>query len=85
VRVRARILVVLVMLFGVGLCLVRSYSVEPRSAQLSGWTHGEDAYVSEIVTVSFDEPITVSLFCGAPGAGGGYEVNILTYPEGWGC
>jgi hypothetical protein len=64
--------------------LVRSYSVEPKSAALSGWTRtiqGQDR-VSEVITVSFDEPITASLFAGSRGAGGTYDVNIYSYPGG---
>ena len=65
--------------------LVRSYSVEPRSASESGWTPWLEPnnYVSEILTVAFDLPITASLFCGNPGAGGGYNVSVLTYPGGY--
>jgi len=62
------------------LAAVRAYSVAPRTAQLSGWTHGERGYVSEVLTVNFDEPVTAALFCGAPGAGGRYCVSIQTYP-----
>jgi hypothetical protein len=41
---KTRIVAVLITLFGAGFCLVRSYSVEPRTAQLSGWIHGEDGW-----------------------------------------
>jgi len=64
--------------------LVRSYSVEPKTAALSGWTDTIRPYnyVSEVVTVNFDEPITASLFCGAKGNGGTYDVNTYSYPGG---
>ena len=80
------VLFVLVAAASVAVGLVRSYSVEPRSAAESGWTDtvpGHD-YVSEVITVAFGLPITASLFCGSPGAGGGYNVSILTYPGGYG-
>jgi hypothetical protein len=53
--------------------LVTAYHVEPRTAAMSGWTRlppHPSYYVSEVTTVSFDLPITASLFCGASGAGG---------------
>jgi hypothetical protein len=61
--------------------LVRTYSVEPRTASESGWTplYGN---VSEVITVAFDLPITASLFAGSPGAGGSYDVDIYAYPGG---
>jgi hypothetical protein len=84
---KARIVAVLIALFGSGFCLVRAYSVEPHSAQQSGWTHGEDGYVSQILTINFDELDSVSgsyceLFAGSRGGGGRYELSVLTYPGG---
>jgi len=58
--------------------LVRAYSVEPVSAQLSGWTDT----LSQTLTINFDEPITASLFCGARGTGGDYHVRLYTSPGG---
>jgi hypothetical protein len=62
--------------------LVTAYHVDPRTAAMSGWTPWLEPnnYVSEVITVAFSLPITASLFCGSPGAGGGYNVSILTYP-----
>jgi hypothetical protein len=70
------------MLVSVSAGLVRAYSVEPRSASESGWTPWLEPnnYVSEVITVNFDLPITAALFCGSSGAGGDYQVSILTYP-----
>jgi len=70
--------------------LVRSYSVEPRTAAESGWTDtipGRD-YVSEVLTVNFDLLDSTSgayceLFAGTKGAGGQYHVAVLTYPGGF--
>jgi hypothetical protein len=73
---KMRIVAVLITLFGAGFCLVRSYSVEPRTAQLSGWTHGEDGYVAQTVTCSFDSLSYIELFAGAKGAGGAYTATV---------
>ena len=70
--------------------LVHSYSVEPKTAAQSGWTRtiqGYD-YVSEIITINFDELDSVSgsyceLFAGARGGGGQYNLSVLTYPGGF--
>ena len=69
--------------------LVRSYSVEPKTAALSGWTDTIRPYnyVSEVITTNFDELDSVSgsyceLFGGSLGAGGPYHVSVRTYPGG---
>lgn len=76
---------VLLLLVGAAFPLVVGYHLDPVKAQWSGWTPSEfpNNYVSEVLTVNFDEPITASLFCGSPGAGGDYNVSILTYPGGF--
>ncbi|UCG43755.1 MAG: hypothetical protein JSU73_03835 [candidate division WOR-3 bacterium] len=62
--------------------LMQAYSVEPVMAAWSGKVWGDPQYggVGEVLTVNFDLPITAALFCGASGAGGDYQVSILTYP-----
>jgi hypothetical protein len=60
---------------------LRSYAIDPVRADWSGKADPEDG-VSEILTINFDEPITASLFCGSPGAGGSYNVDIYAYPGG---
>jgi hypothetical protein len=61
--------------------LVTAYHVDPRTAAMSGKAR-PDLGISEVLTVNFDEPITASLFCGSPGAGGSYNVDIYAYPDG---
>jgi hypothetical protein len=62
--------------------LMQAYSVEPVMAAWSGKADPNPLTggVSEVITVNFDLPITASLFCGESGAGGDYQVSILTYP-----
>ena len=60
---------------------LRAYAIDPVRADWSGKADPEDG-VSEILTINFDEPITASLFCGSPGAGGSYNVDIYAYPGG---
>jgi len=62
---------------------VRAYAVDPVRADWSGKVSGEERKgVSEIITIAFDLPVTASLFCGSPGAGGTYSVGIYSYPGG---
>ena len=61
----------------------RAYTVEPISAQLSGWTDT----LSQTITINFDELDSTTgayceLFAGTKGAGGAYHVSVLTYPGG---
>ena len=79
---KSLIVAALLLTFGTADCLVQGYKVEPKTAPQSGWTHGEDGYVSEILTVNFALPITASLFCGSSGDTGSYSVNIYSYPGG---
>jgi hypothetical protein len=69
--------------------LVRSYSVEPQTAALSGWTDTIRPYnyVSQVLTINFDELDSTSgayceLFAGSKAGGGAYHVSVLTYPGG---
>jgi len=64
--------------------LVRSYSVEPKTAALSGWTDTIHPYnyVSEVITVCFDsltDPAYIECFVG-DGDPTGYHVEVKTYP-----
>jgi hypothetical protein len=81
---KSLIVAALLLTFGTADCLVQGYKVEPKTAAMSGKVSGNPEYggVSEVLTVNFDLPVTASLFCGSPGAGGGYNVSILTYPDG---
>jgi len=65
--------------------LVNAYHIDPQTAAMSGKVSGNPEYdgVSQVLTTNFDEPITASLFCGSPGAGGRYHVSVLTYPDGY--
>jgi len=64
--------------------LVNAYHIDPQTAAMSGKVSGNPEYggVSEVLTINFDEPITASLFCGAIGNGGAYDVNVYSYPGG---
>jgi hypothetical protein len=74
---------VLLLLAGVAFPLVNAYHIDPVNARQSGWALGDENHgVSQVLTVNFDEPITASLFCGSPGAGGSYNVDIYAYPGG---
>jgi hypothetical protein len=79
---KALCLVLVTLLVTVSSALVQAISVDPVKASWSGWTPWLEPnnYVSEVLTVNFDLPITASLFCGSAGAGGDYQVSILTYP-----
>ncbi|MEO0081463.1 MAG: hypothetical protein ABIL25_04110 [candidate division WOR-3 bacterium] len=85
-----RTLILLCLVVGVSAALVRAYSVEPRTAEWSGWTRLPPApnyYVSEVITVAFDLLDSTSgayceLFAGSRGAGGAYHLSVLTYPGG---
>ncbi|MBM3315379.1 hypothetical protein FJY71_06015 [candidate division WOR-3 bacterium] len=72
-----RVLVALALGAAVAQGYVRAYSVEPKTANWSGWTQGEDGYVSQIVTCNFDTLKYVELFAGARGAGGAYTATVL--------
>jgi len=69
--------------------LVRSYSVEPKSAALSAWTRtiqGQDR-VSQVLTCCWDELDSAStgyveLFQGDTGTGSQYKLDIYEYPGG---
>jgi len=76
--------IALLLLAGTAFPLVVGYHIDPVKAQWSGWTPSEfpNNYVSEILTINFDEPITASLFCGSSGDTGSYSVNIYSYPGG---
>jgi hypothetical protein len=81
--------VALVMMCGCAAALVVGYHIEPVKASWSGWTRtiwGHD-YVSEILTINFDELDSTTgsyceLFAGTKGGGGAYNVSVLTYPGG---
>jgi len=68
-------------LTGAAMAVVTAYHIDPVRADWSGKADPEDG-VSEIITVAFDLPVTASLFCGSPGAGGTYSVGIYSYPGG---
>jgi len=74
--------VLLLLIAGVAFPSVVGYHIDPVKAQWSGWTSYLDPnnYVSQFLTINFDEPITASLFCGARGAGGRYHVSLRTVP-----
>jgi hypothetical protein len=58
--------------------LVNAYHVEPIKAAWSGWTLGEDGYVSQQVTCCWDSLAYVELFAGDSGStGGDYRVGVL--------
>jgi hypothetical protein len=78
------LLVMLAVASSVACGLVRSYSVEPKSAALSGWTDTIRPYnyVSEVITTNFDsltDPAYIECFVG-DGNPTGYKVEVLTYP-----
>jgi hypothetical protein len=82
--------VALVMMCGCAAALVVGYHVEPIKAPWSGWTRttqGQD-YVSEVITINFDELDSAAggcyceLFAGSKGGGGAYYLSVLTYPGG---
>ena len=78
---------VCLLIFGVvasATALVTAYHIDPQTAAMSGKVSGNPDYggVSQVLTTNFDEPITASLFCGSPGAGGSYNVDIYAYPGG---
>jgi hypothetical protein len=77
-RRTAQVAVLLLVAVAVSHGLVRAYSVEPASAQLSDWTDT----LSQTLTINFDEPITASLFCGSRGDTGRYSIGIYSYPGG---
>ena len=82
-----RMLSVLACTSAVALGLTQAYKVEPAQQSWSGWTEGEDGYVSQIVTANFDELDSVSggyvqLFTGLRGAGGNYNLEILEAGDG---
>jgi hypothetical protein len=59
----SKLVVVLLVSFGCTMALVRAFHTEPVSAAQSGWTRhvsGQD-YVSQVLTVNFDEPDSASL------------------------
>ena len=73
--------------------LVSGYHVEPRTAGQSGWTRAhpnepEEQYVSQVVTMNFDELDSaaggcyVELFAGGKCRGLGYALAVSTYPGG---
>jgi hypothetical protein len=77
----------LVMMCGCATALVVGYHTEPVKSSWSGLTRkvwGQD-YVSQVLTVNFDELDSTSgayceLFAGAEGGGGAYHVSVLSYP-----
>ncbi len=81
---KARVSVCVVVSSVAAWALVTAYHIDPKTAAMSGWTSQQapNNRVSEIITVAFDLPITASLFCGSPGAGGTYSVGIFSYPDG---
>ncbi|UCG43753.1 MAG: hypothetical protein JSU73_03825, partial [candidate division WOR-3 bacterium] len=81
---KALCLVLVTLLVTVSSALVQGYSVDPVKASWSGWTPWLEPnnYVSEVLTVNFDEPAVASLFCGSRGGDGAYNVNIYSYPGG---
>jgi hypothetical protein len=71
--------------------LVSAYHVEPRTAGQSGWTRAHDStgqYVSQVVTINFDDLDSaaggcyVELFSGGYCTGLGYALSVSTYPGG---
>ena len=62
--------------------LVSAYHVGPTRAAWSGWSPGEDGYVSQLVTVNFDSLVSggVQLFAGDTCHGSDYNLSIRTYP-----
>ncbi len=84
-----KLVAVLMAMCGSAMALVRAIHIEPVSAAQSGWTRtvqGQD-YVSQILTINFDELDSAAgayceLFAGTKGGGGDYYVSVLTYPGG---
>jgi hypothetical protein len=81
--------VLLLLIAGAAYSLVVGFHVEPVSASQSGWTHRQypNTYVSQVITINFDELDSASgsyceLFAGAKGGGGDYHLSVLTYPGG---
>ena len=63
--------------------LVRVMSVEPKTAEWSGWTGSEvpNNRVSEVITTAFDSLVYCELFSGWASEEQ-YDVDVYTYPGG---
>ena len=77
--------ILLLLIAGVAFPLVVGYHVEPVKTQWSGWTSQQapSNRVSEILTCNFDELDSTTgayceLFAGSKGAGGAYDISVLT-------
>jgi hypothetical protein len=85
---RSSVLVLVAAMLSSAYGLVSGYHVEPVKATWSGWTAFQ-GYVSEVLTVNFDELDSAAggcyceLFAGTKAGGGQYNLSVLTYPGGF--
>ncbi len=88
---KLRVVLGIALSYVISYALLSAYHVEPRTAGQSGWTHAHDTagqYVSQVVTVNFDELDSaaggcyVELFVGSKCTGHEYGLAVSTYPGG---